>query len=55
MTNSNKGSAFNGSVKVQKTFDNGLFASLAYNYLKSKDVNSIEAEITGDALILILL
>jgi hypothetical protein len=49
LTNSKKGSAFNGSVKVQKTFDNGLFASLAYNYLKSKDVNSIEAEITGDA------
>jgi len=49
MSNSNKGSAFNTSVKVQKTFDNGLYASLAYNYLKSKDVNSIEAEITGDA------
>jgi outer membrane receptor protein involved in Fe transport len=49
MTNSNKGYVFNTSVKVQKTFDNGLFASLAYNYLVSKDVNSIEAEITGDA------
>jgi hypothetical protein len=49
MTNTSKGSAFNGSVKVQKNFNNGLFASLAYNYLKAKDVNSIEAEITGDA------
>ncbi|SNR36843.1 carboxypeptidase regulatory-like domain-containing protein [Flavobacterium sp. ov086] len=49
MTNSNKGSAFNATVKVQKTFENGLYASVAYNYLKSKDVNSIEAEITGDA------
>lgn len=49
MTNSNKGYVFNTSVKVQKTFDDGLFASLAYNYLVSKDVNSIEAEITGDA------
>jgi hypothetical protein len=49
LTNSNKGSAFNTSVKLQKTFDNGLFASVAYNYLKSMDVNSIEAEITGDA------
>jgi hypothetical protein len=49
MTNSNKGYAFNSSVKVQKTFDNGLFASIAYNYMISKDVNSIEAEITGDA------
>lgn len=49
LTNSQKGSALNASVKIQKTFDNGLFASLAYNYLKSLDVNSIEAEITGDA------
>ncbi|MFT5963374.1 MAG: outer membrane receptor protein involved in Fe transport [Flavobacterium sp.] len=49
MTNSNKGYVFNTSVKLQKNFDNGLFASLAYNYLISKDVNSIEAEITGDA------
>ena len=49
LTNSKKGSAFNTSVKIQKTFDNGLFATLAYNYLKSLDVNSIEAEITGDA------
>jgi outer membrane receptor protein involved in Fe transport len=49
MTNSDKGRVFNTSVKIQKNFDNGLFASLAYNYLVSKDVNSIEAEITGDA------
>ncbi|EIA08398.1 carboxypeptidase regulatory-like domain-containing protein [Flavobacterium frigoris] len=49
MTNSNKGYVVNSSVKLQKNFDNGLFASLAYNYLVSKDVNSIEAEITGDA------
>ena len=49
MTNSNKGFVYNTSIKVQKNFDNGLFASLAYNFLVSKDVNSIEAEITGDA------
>lgn len=49
MTNSDKGSAFNSSLKIQKNYDNGLFASLAYNFLVSKDVNSIEAEITGDA------
>jgi hypothetical protein len=49
MTNSNKGFVYNTSVKVQKNFTSGLFASLAYNYLVSKDVNSIEAEITGDA------
>jgi hypothetical protein len=49
MTNSSKGNVFNTSVKVQKNFVDGLFASLAYNYMKSRDVNSIEAEITGDA------
>jgi outer membrane receptor protein involved in Fe transport len=49
MTNSDKGYAFNSSVKVQKNFDNGVYASIAYNYMISKDVNSIEAEITGDA------
>ena len=49
LTNSKKGSALNTSVKVQKTFNNGFYSSLAYNYMVSKDVNSIEAEITGDA------
>ncbi|NQX81888.1 MAG: TonB-dependent receptor, partial [Flavobacteriaceae bacterium] len=49
MTNSSKGYAFNSSFKLAKNFDNGLFTSLAYNFLESKDVNSIEAEITGDA------
>lgn len=28
-----------------------MYASLAYSYLNSKDVNSIEAEITGDAFV----
>ncbi len=49
MTNSNEGNNFNSSIKLQKNFENNLFASLAYNYLVAKDVNSIEAEITGDA------
>jgi hypothetical protein len=49
MTNSDKGYAFNSSIKIQKTFENGVYASIAYNYMISKDVNSIEAEITGDA------
>ena len=48
-TNSDKGRIWNASFKAQKTFENGLYAMLAYNYLDSKDVNSIEAEITGDA------
>ena len=48
-TNSDKGRIWNFTAKAQKTFSNGIYASLAYNYLNSKDVNSIEAEITGDA------
>ncbi len=49
LTNSDKGRVYNATFKLQKNFTNGLYASLAYNYLNSKDVNSIEAEITGDA------
>ncbi|XLS30457.1 carboxypeptidase regulatory-like domain-containing protein [Flavobacteriaceae bacterium M23B6Z8] len=48
-TNSDKGRIFNATFKAQKTWANGLYTSLAYNYLDAKDVNSIEAEITGDA------
>ncbi len=48
-TNSDKGRIWNATVKAQKTFGEGLYTSLAYNYLNAKDVNSIEAEITGDA------
>ncbi len=48
-TNSDKGRTYNISAKVEKTFDNGLYINAAYSYLNSKDVNSIEAEITGDA------
>lgn len=48
-TNSDKGRIWNVSLKGQKTFASGLYTSLAYSYLNAKDVNSIEAEITGDA------
>jgi hypothetical protein len=48
-SNSDKGRIWNASLKAQKTFDNGVYAMMAYNFLDSKDVNSIEAEITGDA------
>lgn len=48
-TNSDKGRIWNLSLKGQKTFDNGIYTMLAYSYLNAKDVNSIEAEITGDA------
>ena len=49
MTNSDAGSSFNSTIKLQKTFENGLFVSAAYNFLVAESVNSIEAEITGDA------
>ncbi|MDC1465542.1 carboxypeptidase regulatory-like domain-containing protein [Polaribacter sp.] len=48
-TNSDKGRTLNASLKAQKTFDNDLYLMAAYNFLDSKDINSIEAEITGDA------
>lgn len=48
-TNSDKGRIWNVAFKAQKSFDNGLYTMLGYSYLNSKDVNSIEAEITGDA------
>jgi hypothetical protein len=49
-TNSGKGQVINWTGSVKKTFDSGLYTSIAYSYLNAKDVNSIEAEITGDAL-----
>jgi len=48
-TNSDKGRIWSASLKAQKTFEGGLYTSVAYSYLNAKDVNSIEAEITSDA------
>lgn len=48
-TNTNVGRSFNMTLQVQKTWENGLYASLAYNFLDSRDASSIEAEISGDA------
>ncbi len=48
-TNTKLGHAFNFTAKVEKSFENNLRFSLAYSFLDSYDVNSIEAEITGDA------
>ncbi|MDX1909722.1 MAG: TonB-dependent receptor [Bacteroidia bacterium] len=47
-TNTNQGYSFNASIQVQKTFEDG-FASIGYNFLDSKDISSIEAEISSDA------
>ena len=48
-TNSDKGRIWNASVKAQKTWNNGIYAMAAYSFLNAKEVNSIDAEITGDA------
>lgn len=48
-TNSDKGRIWNTAFKAQKSFENGLYTQLAYSYLNAKEVNSVEAEITGDA------
>ena len=48
-TNTDKGYSYNFTVKISRNFENGLHTSLAYNFQDSQDVNSIEAEITGDA------
>jgi hypothetical protein len=48
-TNTDQGRIFNFSTKVEKSFEDGWYTRLAYSYLNAKDVNSIEAEITGDA------
>ena len=48
-TNSDKGRIWNASFKAQKTWENDVYAMIAYNYLDAQDVNSIEAEITSDA------
>ncbi len=48
-TNTDKGYSFNSTIKLAKKWNNGLYSTLAYNYLTSKDASSIEAEISGDA------
>ncbi|MGO4911728.1 TonB-dependent receptor [Leeuwenhoekiella sp. W20_SRS_FM14] len=48
-SNTDVGFSFNWSTKIQKTFSNGIFASIAYNYLKAEDASSLDAEISSDA------
>jgi hypothetical protein len=48
-TNSDQGRVINVALKAQKTWDNGLYAQMAYSFLDAKEVNSVDAEITGDA------
>ncbi len=48
-SNTDVGYSFNWSFKLQKTFSNGLFATIAYNYLEAEDASSLDAEISSDA------
>jgi carboxypeptidase family protein/TonB-dependent receptor-like protein len=48
-TNEGQGSSFNLTLEAKKSWANNMYASLAYNYNRSMDVSSIEAEITSDA------
>jgi hypothetical protein len=49
VTNVSEGKSINTTLEVKRKWSNGLYATLAYNYLKAEDVSSIEAEISSDA------
>lgn len=51
-TNSDKGRSFNATFEIERNWDNGIYTSLAYNYLDAKSVSSIESEISSDAFAL---
>ena len=48
-TNVDEGYSFNATVKLARDWGRNFNTSLAYNYGLSKDVSSIEAEISSDA------
>ena len=48
-TNTNDGQSFNWTIQAKKTWTNGMFGSIGYNYLDARDASSIEAEISSDA------
>ncbi len=48
-TNTDIGRSFNTTVQLQRTWPNGLFTSIGYNYLNAEEASSIEAEISSDA------
>jgi len=47
ITNTNVGSVFNFTAQVKKTWNNGLYVSLAYDFLEAKDAISPTEEITN--------
>ncbi|WP_461049379.1 TonB-dependent receptor [Spirosoma arcticum] len=48
-TNVSLGYSLNASAQVQRTFANGTYVSLAYNYLNARDASSTDSEISSDA------
>ncbi|HEY9116574.1 MAG TPA: TonB-dependent receptor, partial [Roseivirga sp.] len=48
-TSESKGRSINASIEIRKDWSNGLYTSVAYNYLDAQDISSIEAEISSDA------
>lgn len=48
-TNTDIGRSFNLTIEAKRTWSNGMYTTLAYNFLDSKDASSIEAEISSDA------
>lgn len=48
-TNSDKGYSFNATAQITRHWGEDFFTSLSYNFGISKDVSSIEAEISSDA------
>lgn len=48
-SNSTKGYSFNWIIEAKKSWDNGLYTALSYNFLETQEVSSIPAEISGDA------
>jgi len=47
ITNTNVGSVFNFTAQAKKSWDNGLYVSLAYDYLDARDAISPTQEITN--------
>jgi hypothetical protein len=48
-TNTNLGHSFNTSLQVQRTWLNGFYVSVGYNFLAAQEASSLSAEISSDA------
>ncbi len=48
-TNTDIGQALNLTFELKRRWADGLYTSIAYNFLDNRDASSIEAEISGDA------